>query len=230
MYEASVSPATAVWIEKYEGGSRNIGTATRFSPPAFPAGILIKFRKSGNNYKASIRLNWNWIEGSTFSYTGSTTYNGIVINNDDGINTFTADFDDFRIRKYTSPEPAISVSSVEEIVYFSSGTYFSQVKDTFTSDATIYQIVWSADLPPQTTAEFYVRASATAFTLTSSMPSWNTAIISSPGIYDLTIPGSNRYQQYKVELKSNGTTSPLFISATLYYEIFPVPVESTNSR
>lgn len=220
MYITPGEPPTAVWIEKREDGTRwpsdPATIAVRFPPPAFPADILMRLIKSGTNFTPQARVGNTWITGTTISYTKSVSTNGIVINDDDNAETFTVDFDDFRVRKFASPEPSVVSVADEETVYYTSGTYFSPVKNIpLVYGTTITKIIWSYELVSGTTLSLDIRSSLGFFTVLSDTPPWsNLVITTSP--YTLQHPGG-RYHQYRVDFKAPGTVTPLLKSVTIHY-------------
>ena len=116
MHETSASPHTIVWQEKRVAIVRTaIYPNTRFTEPSFPADVLMQFIKLGTNFYTALRIAGVWYNGASLqAYTSTATKNGIVCNNDDATNTFTCDFDDFRVRKYVSPEPGDGAWGSEE--------------------------------------------------------------------------------------------------------------------
>jgi len=115
MHESSATPHETAWVEKRVSGVRTVADIVRFNEPSFPTTVLLRFAKVGTNFNTSVRVDGVWHIGTILSYTADSTYSGITANNDAGTSqpTFTADFDDFRTRKYTYPEPTYSIGAEE---------------------------------------------------------------------------------------------------------------------
>lgn len=117
MHESSGSPHDTVWVEKMVSSTRTVPSPiVRFTEPSFPATIIQKFIKNGTTFSTKSIVDDVTVNGTDISYTSTATYLGIVCNNDNNANTFTCDFDDYRVRKYVSPEPSHSIWGTEESI------------------------------------------------------------------------------------------------------------------
>jgi hypothetical protein len=125
-----------------------------------------------------------------------------------------ARFDNVRVRKYASPEPATG-SGLEEKMYISSGTIASQVLDTGTVAASQDALFWDRTIPVGTTITFDVRASDTLFTKSDSSPAWTSVGGTSPVTSGLPL---GRYKQWRANLAtSDSSNTSVLHEIRVYY-------------
>ena len=118
MHESSAAPHLCAWQEYWDAARTVYVPIQRYAEPAFPADLWIKLTKNGDIYSTQYST-----DGVTFSGAatqtkafGNLSYIGMSANNDDNINTFSALFEQFFARKFTSPEPTWATPSTGESI------------------------------------------------------------------------------------------------------------------
>jgi hypothetical protein len=146
----------------------------------------------------------------TSTKTWDTGYHGLFSGA-----AYAIQIDDYRVRKYASPEPASSMGLEEELVYVSSGTIASQVLDTTVSGAVWNCLFWDETLQSSTDITFQVRASDTLFAKDAATPTWNDVGGSSP--VNSGLP-SGRYMQWRATLTtSDPANTPTLHEVRVYH-------------
>ncbi|MBI5361327.1 MAG: DUF2341 domain-containing protein [Planctomycetes bacterium] len=188
----------------------------------------------------ALDTNWHRIKMTKFSYAFELFFDdvskGTVANSTykyakrlslgalNGATTRSLWWDNFRIRKYSTPDPSASSAGAEQLYYRASGTFTSSVKDTDGDDTIINSAAWTAT--GAGTIVMQVRASNTnPAGWSGSDPAWEDVTNGNS-----SISAKGRYLQYKAAFAGNGSTAePALTDITITYTYPITPPENSVS-